>query len=42
MLRRINTQGKQRIKIEFLRIARIGLEDDLELGMLLRRFGLIP
>ena len=42
MLRRINTQGKQRIEIEFLRVARIGLEDDLELSMLLKAVWVDP
>ena len=41
MLARVDAEGFERLEIEFLRVARVGLEDDLILGVQLEAVGVL-
>jgi len=41
VLARVNAEGFKRLKVEFLRVARVGLEDDLILGVQLEAVGVL-
>ena len=41
MLTRVDAEGFERLEIEFLRVARVGLEDDLILGVQLEAVGVL-
>jgi len=42
VLRRVDAKRQKRVQVKFLRIARVGLEDHLELGMLLQAVWVDP
>jgi hypothetical protein len=41
MLARVDADSLERLKVDLLRVPRVGLEDDLELGMLLEAIGVL-
>jgi len=41
VLARVNAEGFERVEVEFLRVARIGLEDDLKLRVQLKAVGIL-
>lgn len=41
MLARVNAEGFERVEVDFLRVARVGLEDDLKLRVQLKAVGIL-